>query len=242
MSEKKHSLNLFRKIVVIIVFCIIGFVILQPIVSSERFKTRVDHIAGGSLMRSLKLSDFQVTAHKILEQNSENTNLMCLGKTSIDRERNLTSIIKKIQRGEEISVYEKKCIQQVDDGPASFKEIVKKTVSNIKNIFTDEEYTFFYHPTKPGWQRFDVPGTGDYEVSCSGLYSQKFTNRRKNIGCEGINDVIMPEEYKIFDESKAYGTALIQKYDRYFLVNLNIVQIPRSYSKITGGLTLTVSR
>ncbi len=171
VTKLEKSVSTFFAVVVL---CSLGYIALDAIMSNNRVQTRVDKMAGGSLIRSLKLSKSQITAHQILEQSAENTNLSCLGTTPELRVTNLSNMITIVNNGGEITnITDKRCLEQVLDGRASFLNIVSKRVSSIgdyfeKNIFDEDVF-----PQFGGTPLVHIKAGYQYTIVLSGVRQQR---------------------------------------------------------------------
>lgn len=171
-----------KKILVVGLICVALIIVGRNVWKDPRFRAKVDHIAGGNIMRATELSDMQVKVHNMLEKNAENENLNCLGTTPEAKERTLTRLLNIMENGGHMSPADKVCLQKVDDGPFSFTKIIKEKTASFKRAVSFSEpdpvwtqvTTFGYTPNKPDWTTFPfvAPEDGHYRPVCKSGYNQ----------------------------------------------------------------------
>ncbi|XLQ20035.1 MAG: hypothetical protein ACKUBY_05650 [Candidatus Moraniibacteriota bacterium] len=235
------------KIGVTITLLILSWVLIDAFMFNDRTKTRIDKVAGGSLIRSMSLSDNQVFAHTLLEQHAENKNLSCLGTTPELRETNLARMLTIINNGGVLSnETDAKCLEMVFKGPSSFKDIVSEWFAEepepklIKSVR--------YNPSKigVGGMITPIPGTGSYTYKCTGSYRQQwYTGTTEFIGCSGIYAKNMPAHAirsMIKQDPREYGEVLITANNNFVSINLNIPQTYEEYKDIVGYITVDFYR
>lgn len=234
-----------RKIFIIIAIVCVAWLVADATFSNKRVQTRVDKMAGGQLIRSMSLSENQVIAHQLLEQNAENKNLSCLGTTPELRKQNLARMMTILNNGGTLpNESDAKCIKRVFDGPDSFGDIVKKWFAGepepqlIKSVQ--------YNPRKHGvgGMKISIPG-GYSKYECNGSYSQLWLSpkkHRENIGCKGMHNKNMSTAKVVnmpIEKPKIYGRVLVDiKSTATTTININIPQTPEEYSDIYGELTI----
>jgi hypothetical protein len=223
---------------------------------SPKFRARVDGIAGGNIMRATEISSMQVKAHALLEKNSENKNLSCLGTTPEAKAQTLERLLTILDNGGNISKRDQKCLEKVDDGPFSFTKIVKKRFSSISFHHPSTLCgSVIYEPRKyVGGTTISVPQSCQQPVTLqvSGTYSQKFSDGRFGINPKTgkhLANPMLKKELSIMpiQNRRMYGILLIdgdpidskKSYKANKLnVNLNVSQALYGYRDLEGVLRI----
>jgi hypothetical protein len=217
--------------------------------------TRIDHTAGGSLVRALTITKNQVQSHELTEQVQENKLLSCLADTPANRDGEYKRLKKLIAGGayvgHGITQAEKDCLEKIKAGPVSVKSVLKKTFSFTPTLCG----SVIYEPRKHvGGTTISVPQSCQQPVTLQveGSYSQKFNDGSSTIDPKIGTDVVVPRDSNELTlmpikNRKKYGMLLVngrpidskRSYNISKLnIDLNVAQIPSSYVDLEGILRI----
>ncbi len=217
--------------------------------------TRIDHTAGGSLVRALTITKNQVRSHELTEQVQENKLLSCLAATPTKRDDEYKRLKKLIAGGayvgHGITKAEKDCLEKIEAGPVSVKSVLKKTFSFTPTLCG----SVIYEPRKHvGGTTISVPQNCQQPVTLqvSGTYSQEFSEGRFDINPKTGRRLAKPmlkKELAIMpiQNRRLYGVLLINDnpidskkvFDTNTLhINVNVSQALYGYRVLEGILRI----
>ncbi len=152
-----------------------GYLIADGVLSSNRVQARIDKTAGGPLIRSVQMSDAEVSARQTLGRFAEYENHYrgdCTGITNLE--------VLFTKESDSLSDAEVKCLKQVMASPASFTKITGKWFEDEPDPIWVAVGEMSYVPNQPGWTTKKIsipPGISTCRITCVQGYNQYFTDK-----------------------------------------------------------------
>lgn len=214
-------------------------IVLFLIFSTDKSKTRIDKIAGGSLVRSLQISDYQVMAREILEQSAENRNLMCLGSTPAARKAKLAKLLQDVDSGKTVDTA---CLDRVYQGRASTTKIIRDGITSFTDNFTK---TVFEGPIFP-----QLGGAYVAKIEAGYKYTVEVTGRREQIeyiNNEQFHHVIITPSGKLPKQGYKTITSSDPNYQRMLIgknqpVGMAVLTLGNKYFFVHHGKAIFTAR
>ncbi len=219
-----------------------GYLIADGILSNNRVQAQIDKGAGGPLVRSVQMSDAEVSARQALGRFAEYKNHYrgdCTGITDLE--------VLFAKESDSLSDAEVKCLKQVMASPASFTKITSKWFEGEPEPRLIQ--TVIYRPHEHGVNGLTINSLpfskkGYHLRNKSGTYYMPFANNGTQqtgwIGFVLSNfNVTFMRKLEIQDV-KHYGIPLTTFTGDSFNIHLNIPRETAFYSNLNGELTCEI--